>query len=111
MSTVIERLRKRRAYRKSIAGEAVVLRAMSNKEVEGLESLTDDKAIQGAVVGCCLLNEDESPVFTRAKDEDFQAFGNRVWAELDWPSDTMADVSTAAAKLSRGGNIEELVKN
>lgn len=112
MSQVIAKLRKRRFYPVDIDGEKIHLRALLDSEHKEVESFTYETESFGFAIGCCLMNEDGTPVFTRVPDEDAKTFGARVLTELDLPDDTRSELSKAILKLQTGPpTIEALVKN
>jgi len=114
MSSVLERLRKRRCYTHTIGGQTVHLRALTHQEIEIVSKFEDNSHGTSFVIGCCLLNEDESPAFTRDQNEspaDFAKRVNQVLIESDLSTDTTSDLAAMAAKLSRGGSVEALAKN
>jgi len=112
--SVLDRLRKRRCYTFAIGGQSVCLRALTHKEIELVSKFDDGSIGTSYIVGCCLLNEDESPAFVREPNESPEAFAkrvNQVLIESDLSTDTTSDLAAMAAKLSRGGNVEALAKN
>ena len=112
MSQVIAKLRKRRFYPIEIDGEKIHLRALLDSEHREVEPISQEVESFGYAIGCCLMNEDGTAVFTRATEEDATTFGARVLKELDLPDDTRSQLSKAILKLQTGPpEIEALVKN
>lgn len=108
----MDKLRKRRFYPVEIEGETVHLRALIDSEHREVEPISRQTESFGFAIGCCLMNEDGTPVFTRLPDEDATTFGERVLKELDLPDDSRAQLSNAILKLSNGPpEIGPLVKN
>lgn len=112
MSKAIERLRKRRAYPVSLEGEEVLIRALLTSEAAELMAIKDDAESFGFALGCALVNDDRSPVFTRQPNESPIEFGSRVLAEIDLPTDTRAELTEKILALSNGPkSLEQAVKN
>jgi hypothetical protein len=109
---VADRIRKRRFYPVEIAGEKVHIRGMKHSERNTAEAFRDHDESVGFAIGCCLLNDDGSEVFTRAAEESPKDFGGRVLKELDLPDDTKAELIQKIVKLSSGPpELEKIVKN
>lgn len=111
MASVVERLRKRRFYPVPIDGQEVHVRALLESECTELKPFGNEDSSFGFVIGCGLLNEDKAPVFTRLPDEDPEAFGERVLAEMDLPNDTRAELTMAILRLAQPPSRESLIKN
>ena len=112
MSSVIDRLRKRRFYPITIDGEIVHIRALLQSELKTVEAFKDEDESIGFAIGCAVLNEDHSQTFTQAQDEQAKEFGARILAELDLPSDTKSELTGKILRLSNGPLKEdELKKN
>lgn len=99
--SVIDRLRKRRAYPVSIDGETIKIRAMLESELKLASEFRDDDESIGYAIGCAVLNDDGSQVFT-SNMETPKEFGARVLLALDLPSDTKAELTSKILKLSQG---------
>ena len=112
MSQVIAKLRKRRFYPVLIDGETIHLRALLDSEHKEVEPISQDVESFGYAIGCCLMNEDGTAVFSRNPDEDAKTFGARVLTELDLPDDTRSDISKAILKLQSGPpDLDSAIKN
>jgi hypothetical protein len=111
MPTVIERLRKRRFYPFQIGDETQLVRALTFKEIDAAESIGNERASQGYVIGKATGNADGSPAFTQGEDEDAKVFGQRVLDELDLPTDTSAQIMAIVTKLTKGPPLEDAIKN
>ena len=108
MSDVMDRLRKRRAYPLDIGGEIIHIRSMTKGERLQLEPIQNDSESFGFVIGCGLVNEDGSALFTVEDGEGASEFGSRVEDALGLPDDTRSQISEAIARLSRGPTPEQL---
>jgi hypothetical protein len=108
MTSVIDRLRKRRAYPLSIDGEKVYVRAFTKSERQEFKPLANEEESYGFVMGCGLINEDGSVMFAREEGEEAKAFAIRVEDAAELPDDTRAQICTAIVKLSEGPTIEQL---
>jgi hypothetical protein len=112
LSSVADRIRKRRFYPFTIAGETVHLRGLTNSEHAEIEPFAMQDESTGFAIGCCLLNDDGSPVFTRSPDEPATQFGGRVLKELDLPDDTKSELTNKIISLAKGPpKLEEVIKN
>lgn len=110
--SVIDKLRKRRFYPVDLAGDTVHIRAMLDSELKTVSEFQNEDESVGFAIGCSLVNDDQSSVFTRQADESPKQFGGRVLIEIDLPSDTKAELTSKILKLSNGPpSIEELKKN
>lgn len=110
--SVVQKLRKRRAYPVAIAGETVMIRSLLNSEFDAIMEFRDENESIGAAIGYGLLNDDESPAFTLATGENAKTFGARVLTELDVPLDTRKELSDKILKLTvEGPSVEKLEKN
>lgn len=110
--SVVQKLRKRRAYTVTIAGESVLIRSLLNSEFDAIMEFRDENESIGAAIGFGLLNDDETPAFTRLTDESSKAFGGRVLKDLDVPLDTRKELSDKILKLTvEGPTVEKLEKN
>lgn len=108
--SVIDRLRKRRFYPVTIDGEQVHIRALLDSELKTAMEFKDDDESVGFAIGCSLLNEDRTPVFSQLTNETPKQFGARVLAEADLPSDTKAELRDKIVKLSNGPPSEDDLK-
>jgi len=109
--SVIERLRKRRSYPVEIDGETIKIRALLESELKAVAEFRDDDESIGYAIGCAILNEDGSQLFTLDMETP-KEFGARVLLCLDLPSDTKAELTTKILKLSQGPlKPEDLKKN
>jgi hypothetical protein len=109
MATVAERLQKRRFYPIEIEGETVHVRALLQSETKRMMEFGGEPESFGFALGCCLLNDDGSPAYTANPEEGDKAFGARVLAELDLPSDTTGELCHRIAALAKGP--PDLAKN
>tara|TARA_R110000868_G_scaffold25944_1_gene100510 strand:- start:2169 stop:2504 length:336 start_codon:yes stop_codon:yes gene_type:complete len=110
--SVIDRLRKRRFYPVTIDGEVIHIRALLDSELKTVSAFQNEDESIGFAIGCSLINEDKSDVFTIAADESAKQFGARVLAEINLPSDTKAELTSKILKLSNGPpSAEDLKKN
>ena len=111
MSDISAILHKRRCWPVTICGGTVHVRALTNAEKDGLIPLSASEASWGVIIGCGLLHEDESQVFTREPEESWEAFGDRVLLDdllQNMPTDTQAELSQTISKLSQGPSKEQL---
>ena len=108
MSSVIERLQRRRHYPIDIDGEKVFVRSMKRPEREACESFKDDEYSLGFAIGVALVSESGSPVFHQTDSESAREFGERVLSELDLPDDTRSQLVNAILKLSNGPTADQL---
>tara|TARA_R110000822_G_scaffold66972_3_gene163418 strand:+ start:419 stop:763 length:345 start_codon:yes stop_codon:yes gene_type:complete len=108
MSSVIERLQRRRHYPIDIDGDDVFVRSLTKAERGLCEPFRDDEASIGYAIGVALVSEYGAPVFTATADESPLAFGNRVLDELQLPDDTRSQLVTAILKLSNGPTADQL---
>lgn len=106
--SVVEKLRRRRRYPVEIDGETVHVRAVTDSEKRTVMPFRDEEESFGYLIGKCLLNDDGSAVCEQQSDEDAKAFGARVLAELDLPTDTQAQLATTILKLAAGPTPEQL---
>lgn len=111
MASVAERLRRRRFYPIRIDGETVHVRALLESERSAMLEFGGDTASFGYVLGCCLLNDDQTPAFTPADGEGPQEFGSRVLRELDLPADTQGELCRKIIELSKGPPEGDFAKN
>lgn len=111
MPSVGERLQRRRFYPVRIAGETVHVRALLDSERRAMLGFLNEPESFGYVLGCCLLNDDQSRAFTAHDGEGPQAFGARVLAELDLPDDTKGELCRKVLELSKGPPEGEFAKN
>lgn len=112
MSTTIERLRKRRCYPVEIDGEKIHIRALLTSEQSELMEIRDQDESFGYALGCALVNDDRSPVYTRVETESALQFGARVLTDIDLPTDTRAELTDLILKLTAGPkSLETTVKN
>lgn len=110
--SVIDKLRKRRAYPVTIGDEKVTVRSLLESEIDLLNSISGDAESYGVAIGCGLLEEDGSAAFTRAADEDAKAFGGRVLKSIDMPTDTKKELGDKIMSLTiNGPSVEKLEKN
>lgn len=110
--SVIDKLRKRRAYEMPIAGETVKVRSLLNSEFDEIRKISDDIESIGAAIGFGLLNEDSTQAIVRNADETIKQFGARVLATLDLPTDTQKELSDKIMDLTvKGPAVEKLAKN
>lgn len=100
--SVIDRLRKRRAYPVSIDGEEIKIRALLESELKAVSDFRDDDESIGFAIGCSVLDADGSQMFMAKQGESPKEFGGRILAELDLPSDTKAELTSKILKLSQG---------
>lgn len=111
MSSVLQRLRKRRAYPVSIGEDTVYVRALTTAEVEALVKLEGSTQI-AFTLGCALVNDAGEPEFPRQSGESFEAFANRVLPEFaDLPQDVLTVLSQGIDKVSKPANAEALKKS
>jgi hypothetical protein len=108
MSSIIERLRRRRHYPIDIDGADVFIRSLTKAEREIAEPFKDDESSIGYGIGVGLVDEFGKPVFTIQNDESAQQFGGRVLDELQLPDDTRSQLITAILKLSNGPTADQL---
>lgn len=109
--SVIDKIRKRRAWPVTIEGETVLVRALLDSEEGEVKPFANDPESYGYAIGCCLLGDDGLPCLKRMPDEESKAFGARVLTELDLPADTRAELCDRILKLATGPPIESLKKN
>lgn len=111
MSSVLQRLRKRRAYPVAIGEDTVYVRALTTSEVEAL--LKFEGATQVAfTLGCALVNDAGEPEFPRQSGESFADFANRVLPEFsDLPQDVLSVLSQGIDRVSKPANSEALKKS
>lgn len=83
MTSVIERLRKRQFCPVQVCGATVHVRGLTWSEWQRIEPIRNEGESNGVAIGWCLLNDDQTPVFTQGADEDLEAFGARVLESLD----------------------------
>lgn len=82
--SIFDKLQKRAFYPfKMVNGETVHLCGLTFKQLRTLEPFKDTDESNGYAIGCCLLNEDGSRVFTQEPGESPQDFGQRVLTRLD----------------------------
>jgi hypothetical protein len=114
LSSVIERLRKRRCYPILLDGEQIHIRALLTSELQTISSIAkgnDDSAI-GFAFGCSVLHADGTQVFQRTATESDVEFGTKILVELDLPLDTKAELTGKIMRLSQGPiDHEQLKKN
>lgn len=124
MSAVLNRLARRRSYPITIDGEDFRVRAMTIGEGLEFDTLKDDGAKIGFILGCALLNDAGEPEFNRAiaadtvlddkqaAAESAEDFGKRVSeACRGIPQDTLAALTSAIDKLRRPPSQDTLRKN
>lgn len=108
MSSIIERLRRRRNYPIDIAGENIFIRSLTKFERDACEGFRDDEASIGYAIGIALVSEHGAPVIEMRDGETAQDFGSRVLTELQLPDDTRSQLIAAILKLSNGPTAEQL---
>jgi len=110
--SVIDKLRKRRAYQVTIGDEKVTVRSLLESEIDLLNTISGDAESYGVAIGCGLLEEDGSAAFVRAADEDAKTFGARVLKSIDMPTDTKKELGDKIMSLTiNGPSVEKLEKN
>lgn len=111
MSSVLQRLRKRRAYPVAIGDDTVYVRALTTAEVDAL--LTFEGPTQIAfTLGCALVNDAGEPEFPRQSGESFADFAKRVLPEFaDLPQDVLSVLSQGIDRVSKPANSEALKKS
>lgn len=118
MSSTIDVLRKRQAYRVSMSGdEFVLIRGLTYAELEdvqkyGSSDAADPVAGYGIAIGYGLLQQDgKTQEFSRT-DESAEAFGRRVLAEIGTTLDVLKELAEKIVKLTiNGPSVEKLTKN
>lgn len=108
MSSVVERLQKRRRYPIDIDGNDVFIRALKQSERDACEEFKNDEASLGFAIGIALMADNGEPEFTQSKEETAIEFGNRVLDTLQLPDDTRSQLVNAILKLSNGPTAEQL---
>jgi hypothetical protein len=115
LSSVVDRIRRRRKYPVKLGDDTVFVRSMTIAENKAVEPFSAEIESLGYAIGVCLLNDDGSQVFAIGKDETANAFGARVLAELDIPDDARNIITEAIMKLRQDvpdmKAMETLVKN
>jgi hypothetical protein len=115
MSSVIDRVRKRRKCPVQIGDETVYVRGMTWAEWELIQPVKEEAWSNGIAIGWCLLEDDGKPVFTREPTEDLETFGKRVLADLDMEIGTglylSAKIMRATQEPPDEKTVENIVKN
>lgn len=110
--SVISKLTKRRFYPFQIDGETIHLRSMLSSELAAVQEFRNEDASIGFTIGCAVLNEDGSAVFTKSVEETAKEFGSRILSEIDLPLDTRTELINKIIGLSNGPpSQEKLIKN
>ena len=111
MSSVIQKLLKRRCYPVSIAGEEMHLRMLTIGEGDVLDKLKDSEKTLFAV-GCSLVDADGKQQLPRQPDESYAAYAARLSMELaDMGQDMLGELMSAILKLAKIPSPENLQKN
>ena len=108
MSSVIERLQKRRRYPIEIDGETVFIRSLKQAERDACEQFKNEESSLGYAIGIALMADNGEPMFTQSADEPAIDFGDRVLTTLDMADDTRSQLVNAILKLSNGPTAEQL---
>lgn len=119
MSSTIELLRKRQAYRVPLSGDDFVLiRGLTYAELDDVQKYgstesADPVAGYGIAIGYGLLQQDgTSQQFTRCSDESADVFGKRVLFEIETTLDILKELAEKIVKLTiNGPSVEKLTKN
>ena len=111
MSSVFDKIRKRRKWPVEIDGETVYVRALLESEHREVKPFENESESYGYAIGCCLLNDDGSQAIIRAPGEAAKEFGARVLSKLDLPTDTRAELCERIVKLATGPPLEVIAKN
>ena len=115
MSSIFDKIKKRAAYPfKMVNGETVYLRSLTIGQLRELEPFKHDDAANGFAIGCCLLNDDLTPAFTRESGQSAEDFGRSVSQQLDLPFDVFHPLVEMIFKLSNEPSekaSEAIVKN
>jgi len=110
--SVIDTLRKRDFYPVDCLGDIIHFRSLRDSEVDEVATFADAKESLGYALGCSMLEESRSQVFTRNENETAMEFGTRVLTTLDLGSAMKNRLTEVCIKLCRGTiNADDLKKN
>lgn len=111
MTSVLQRLRKRRAYPVAIGEDTIHVRALTLGEGETLDRFEGAEKVAFAF-GCALVNDAGEPEFPRLPNEGNEAFAKRLVPEFaDIPQDVLNAISKGIEKVSTPPNGEALKKS
>jgi hypothetical protein len=99
--SVVDQLRKRRAYPMTIGDVIIYIRAMTEGEWVTAMAFRDDDASLGYAIGKGWVLETGEAVYSQVPDETAQAFGERVLTDADLPTDTRTELAQAIVRLSQ----------
>lgn len=115
MTSVRERIKRREKYPIDIGdGVTVYVRAMKHSEAMEVVANVDTPEATGFAIGCCLVEDDGTPVMTRIVGESFADFGSRVMSDLDLSTDIAGLIVNGIGRISQGvtpKQFEALQKN
>ena len=113
MSSVIERLRKRRYYPVQIGAETVHVRALTIPEIKAAAEIdaTDPLAAVGYMIGCAVVDESGGPAVPKNDGESNIDYGNRVLTTLDLPQDTLMELQAGIEKAGKVPAAKAIEKN
>lgn len=111
MTSLLERLNKRRFYPVKVAGETVHIRLLTDAESREIASLKDE--LQNAyALGLSLCESEKEPAFPRGVGETPEAYAIRM-ADLlkDMPQDNVRELQEAYTRLAKVPSLDNLAKN
>ena len=112
MSDVMTILRKRDFWPVDCLGDIIHFRTLRQSEIEELIPFRAEDESLGYALGCGMLQDDRSQVFTRNESETAKDFGARVLKQADLSSVMKARLTEVCIKLVVGTiNHDDLKKN
>lgn len=111
MSTILDRIKKRRCYPVEIAGGTVYVRALTRGELERVNKLPDELKTD-FMIGCVLVEESGESVIPRNDGESDEEFCRRVAGHTaDTDSETVSTILGAVSKIGKTPPAETLAGN
>lgn len=112
MTTVLDRVRKRRHYPVPEIGEGVFVRSLTRGELRRLSALETDLKDE-FMFGCALTDGTGKPEFVQVQEETDVAFAQRVRAAIEEHVDleTRSQLGSAIARIVQSPSQRDLQKN
>lgn len=112
MTSVVDKIRKRRNYKVTIGTDEVTLCALSLADRKRVDSLDEALDKSFFAIGRGLCHDDGSEAFPRVPGEDDKTYAIRVQTELaEIPTDTFVEIAAAINRIGSVPKLETLQKN